>query len=54
MEFLGQDGWPAPLLKNAELDMELVDQLYLECVHFMRDLYRNCKLVHAGAIDFYL
>lgn len=48
MEFIGCDGWSAPLLKNAELDAELADTLYCDCVRMMRNLYRKCKLVHAG------
>lgn len=53
MEFIGEDSWPAPLLKNAkevEEDGELADQLYCDCVRIMRDLYRKCRLVHAGLI----
>lgn len=52
MEFLGHDGWPAPLLKNADLDVDLVEHLYLECVHFMRSLYRDCRLVHADLSEY--
>uniref|UniRef100_A0AC34GGV2 Uncharacterized protein n=1 Tax=Panagrolaimus sp. ES5 TaxID=591445 RepID=A0AC34GGV2_9BILA len=46
MEFIGKDGWPAPLLKNAEID-SIAEELYLDCVKMMRDLYRKCRLVHA-------
>jgi RIO kinase 1 len=50
MEFIGEDGWPAPLLKNAELDCpKLIDKLYCDCVRIMCDLYRKCRLVHAGS-----
>jgi RIO kinase 1 len=50
MEFIGENGWPAPLLKNADgLDEELIEELYLNCVCIMRNLYRKCRLVHAGA-----
>lgn len=49
MEFIGEDGWPAPLLKNAEFeDQCVIDSLYIDCVWMMRKLYRNCRLVHAG------
>lgn len=49
MEFIGEDGCPAPLLKNVlEMDEELADQLYVECVTIMRNMYRKCRLVHAG------
>lgn len=51
MEFIGEDGWPAPLLKNAEElieEVELANKLYIDCIRIMRDLYRKCRLVHAG------
>ena len=53
MEFIGKDGWPAPLLKNAEID-SIAEDLYLDCVQMMRDLYRKCRLVHAGMQIFIL
>ena len=49
MEFIGKDGWPAPLLKNATID-SIAEDLYLDCVKMMRDLYRKCRLVHAGMV----
>ncbi|KAI1728382.1 RIO1 family domain-containing protein [Ditylenchus destructor] len=52
MEFIGCDGWSAPLLKNAELDAELADTLYCDCVRMMRNLYRKCKLVHADLSEY--
>jgi RIO kinase 1 len=52
MEFIGEDGCPAPLLKNVELDAELADQLYVECITIMRNMYRKCRLVHAGKFFF--
>lgn len=52
MEFIGEDGWAAPLLKNVEeLGAELADKLYRDCVQIMRDMYRKCRLVHAGSIS---
>lgn len=53
MEFIGEDGWPAPLLKNAELDCpKLIDKLYCDCVRIMCDLYRKCRLVHADLSEY--
>jgi RIO kinase 1 len=52
MEFIGEDGWSAPLLKNAELNSSLADQLYCDCVWIMRNLYRKCKLVHADLSEY--
>lgn len=51
MEFIGKDGWPAPLLKNADIFEEgLAEKLYLDCVNMVRNMYRKCRLVHAGKI----
>lgn len=52
MEFIGENGWPAPLLKNAEMDEHLAEKLYLECVWMMRRLYRLCRLVHADLSEY--
>ncbi|KAJ1350137.1 Serine/threonine-protein kinase RIO1 [Parelaphostrongylus tenuis] len=52
MEFIGHDGWPAPLLKNATLTPEIADSLYLQLVRDMRTLYRSCKLVHADLSEY--
>uniref|UniRef100_A0A183C5P9 Serine/threonine-protein kinase RIO1 n=1 Tax=Globodera pallida TaxID=36090 RepID=A0A183C5P9_GLOPA len=53
MEFIGEDGCAAPLLKNAsELSPELVDKLYLDCVTIMRVMYRKCRLVHADLSEY--
>ncbi|VDM62988.1 unnamed protein product [Angiostrongylus costaricensis] len=52
MEFIGHDGWPAPLLKNATLTLEVADSLYLQLVRDMRTLYRTCKLVHADLSEY--
>lgn len=49
MEFIGKNGWSAPLLKNFE-DETIFNALYIDCVWMMRKLYRNCRLVHAGKI----
>ncbi|KAK0424197.1 hypothetical protein QR680_008543 [Steinernema hermaphroditum] len=51
MDFIGRDGWPAPLLKNVtNFTEELVEKLYLETIHGMRTLFRDCRLVHAGIL----
>ena len=50
MDFIGVDGWPAPLLKNAQFDDVAAEVLYVDCVWMMRRLYRECKLVHAGLL----
>uniref|UniRef100_A0A1I7TKT7 Serine/threonine-protein kinase RIO1 n=1 Tax=Caenorhabditis tropicalis TaxID=1561998 RepID=A0A1I7TKT7_9PELO len=52
MDFLGRDGWPAPLLKNANLSTEEAEPMYVGLVRDMRRLYRECKLVHADLSEF--
>ncbi|PIO61717.1 RIO1 family protein, partial [Teladorsagia circumcincta] len=52
MEFIGRDGWGAPLLKNATLSHEVAEKLYLQLVRDMRTLYRACKLVHADLSEY--
>lgn len=54
MEFIGTDGWPAPLLKDVNLKESQYRQLYLECVHILRRLYQDCKLVHADLSEYNL
>ncbi|TKR93297.1 hypothetical protein L596_007780 [Steinernema carpocapsae] len=53
MDFIGYDGWPAPLLKNFEhFNEALVEKLYLETIQGMRTLYRECRLVHADLSEY--
>ncbi|CAJ0584460.1 unnamed protein product, partial [Mesorhabditis spiculigera] len=54
MDFVGRDGWPAPLLKNAELTDEVADKVYVQLVRTMRVIYRECKLVHADLSEYNL
>lgn len=52
MEFIGKDGWPAPKLKDVQLSEGKARELYLECVHILRRLYHNCRLVHADLSEY--
>uniref|UniRef100_A0AAF5DJB2 Serine/threonine-protein kinase RIO1 n=1 Tax=Strongyloides stercoralis TaxID=6248 RepID=A0AAF5DJB2_STRER len=52
MDFIGTDGWPAPLLKNAEFNEEVANTLYLDCIKSMRTMYRDCRLVHADLSEY--
>ncbi|KAI6241310.1 Serine/threonine-protein kinase RIO1 [Aphelenchoides fujianensis] len=52
MDFIGESGWPAPLLKNAEFDHVAAEVLYVDCVWMMRRLYRECRLVHADLSEY--
>lgn len=52
MEFMGENGWPSPKLKDAQLSDGKARELYLECILAMRKLYQNCKLVHADLSEY--
>ncbi len=52
MEFIGRDGWPAPKLKDVQLSESKARELYLECIHILRRLYHNCRLVHADLSEY--
>lgn len=52
MEFIGKDGWSAPRLKDAELSPTKARELYLECIHIMRNIYHKCKLIHADFSEY--
>ncbi|CAI9728028.1 serine/threonine-protein kinase RIO1-like [Octopus vulgaris] len=52
MEFIGKDGWPAPLLHEAVLTESKARELYLDCILMMRTLYHECRLVHADLSEF--
>ena len=55
MEFIGDDGWPAPKLKDAPL-LEESDAfaLYLQLIHYMRIMFVKCKLIHADLSEYNL
>uniref|UniRef100_A0A0N5D717 Serine/threonine-protein kinase RIO1 n=1 Tax=Thelazia callipaeda TaxID=103827 RepID=A0A0N5D717_THECL len=52
MDFIGSEGWPAPLIKDADLSEELADDLYLKLASYMRRMYRDCRLVHADLSEY--
>lgn len=54
MEFIGEDGWPAPKLKDVDLstDVRHASELYRECALAMRRMYQQCHLVHADLSEF--
>lgn len=54
MGFIGKDGWPAPLLKDSEISESKARELYLECIHILRTLYHDCRLIHADFSEFNL
>ncbi|XP_072017607.1 serine/threonine-protein kinase RIO1-like [Amphiura filiformis] len=52
MEFIGSDGWPAPLLKDVTLSESKARELYVECIQAVRQIYQEAKLVHADLSEF--
>ena len=52
MGFIGTDGWPAPLLKDASLSESKARELYLQCIQIVRNIYWKCRLVHADLSEF--
>ena len=52
MSFLGVNGWPSPKLKDAHLSESKARELYYECVLHVRNMYQNCRLVHADLSEY--
>lgn len=51
MDFIGDDGWPAKLLKDVE-QLDNVDEEYAHVCILMWRMYNQCKLVHADLSEF--
>lgn len=54
MEFLGQDGWPSPRLKDVTLSEKRLREAYVQTVRIMRHMYHRCKLVHGDLSEYNL
>jgi RIO kinase 1 len=52
MKFIGQDGYAAPRIKDAEITSTRQTELYLQCIQHMRALYHVCRLVHADLSEY--
>jgi RIO kinase 1 len=52
MKFIGELGFPAPLLKDASIDESEARKLYLDSVKIMHRIYNLAKLVHADLSEF--
>jgi RIO kinase 1 len=53
MGFIGdKKGWPAPRLKDAVIEDDKYDQIYTDCVMYMRIMYHVCKLVHGDLSEY--
>lgn len=54
MTFLGEDGWPAPRLKDAEFSSNKACEMYLGMVRRLHTLYNTCRLVHGDLSEYNL
>lgn len=54
MEFLGENGWPSPRLKDAGLREKHMREAYVQTIMIMRRLYQRCKLVHGDLSEYNL
>lgn len=52
MEFVGEKGFPAPLLKDANIDESTARKLYLDSVKLVYSIYNKARLVHADLSEF--
>lgn len=52
MEFIGENGKAAKILKNVDLNEKQARELYLDCIIMMRRIYNDCKLIHADLSEF--
>ncbi|RNF17839.1 RIO kinase 1 [Trypanosoma conorhini] len=55
MEFLGEDGWPAPRLKEVRFpSASALDRCYLDVCCALRKMYGRCRLVHGDLSEYNL
>ncbi|KAL0579144.1 Serine/threonine-protein kinase rio1 [Marasmius crinis-equi] len=53
MSFLGnKEGWASPRLKDAQLSPSQANDLYIELLLAIRQMYHQCKLVHADLSEY--
>ena len=52
MEFLGENGWPAPRMKDAPLSPSKFRECYWQSVKLMRKMYQVCGLVHGDLSEY--
>lgn len=52
MSFFGQDGWPAPRLKDASLSPSRLAKLYSRVCMLMRRMFRVARLVHGDLSEY--
>lgn len=54
MEFLGENGWPSPRLKDANLSERRMRQAYVQTILILRHMYQRCRLVHGDFSEYNL
>jgi RIO kinase 1 len=54
MEFLGNNGWPSPRLKDANLSERHMREAYVQTILIMRHMYQRCNLVHGDFSEYNL
>ncbi|KAK8804995.1 atypical RIO protein kinase [Blastocystis sp. subtype 4] len=54
MEFLGENGWPAPRLKDVALTKKSYERIYRRLVLILRTMYQECRLVHGDLSEYNL
>lgn len=52
MQFIGEEGFPAPLLKDATINESQARKLYFDSVKIVWRIYNQAKLVHADLSEF--
>jgi RIO kinase 1 len=52
MSFIGKQGWAAPRLKDAKLDVDKLTECYYQIVRYMRRMFHTCRLVHADLSEY--
>ena len=54
MEFLGQDGWPSPRIRDAGLSERRLREAYVQTISIMRRMFQRCRLVHGDLSEYNL
>jgi RIO kinase 1 len=52
MQFIGELGFPAPLLKDATINESQARKLYFDSVKIIWRIYNKARLVHADLSEF--
>ncbi|KAL7473087.1 hypothetical protein ACHAXS_013490 [Conticribra weissflogii] len=54
MEFLGENGWPSPRIRDAGLSEKRLREAYVQTIVIMRRMFQRCKLVHGDLSEYNL